>query len=204
EPYLIKLAIDSGITRGRADELLLPVGLFLVALVLDFVLSFFQLYVLEKTGQNVVLDIRERVFSHIETLPSSFFDRTPVGRLMTRVTTDVESINEAFTSGLVLILADLVKLLGIVVILLWMDWRLALVTFAILPPMLVVSWLVRIRVRDAYREIRRMVARLNSFLQESVTGMRLIQLFSRERSTHEEFRELNREHRDAQLSGVFY
>jgi ATP-binding cassette subfamily B protein len=204
QPYLIKLAIDTGITTGRVDQLALPVALFLVALLLDSVLSCFQLYVLEKTGQNVVLDIRERVFSHLETLPSAFFDRTPVGRLMTRVTTDVESINEAFTSGLVLILADLVKLMGIVAILLWMDWRLALVTFAILPPMLVVSWFVRIRVRDAYREIRRMIARLNAFLQESVTGMRLIQLFSRERRTHEEFTELNREHRDVQLRGVFY
>jgi ATP-binding cassette subfamily B protein len=204
EPYLIKLAIDGGIKQGNVEALVLPVSLFLLALLLDFVLSFFQLYVLEKTGQNVVFDIREHVFSHLQRLPSAFFDRTPVGRLMTRVTTDVESINEAFTSGLVLILADLVKLLGIVAILLWMDWRLALVTFAILPPMLAVSWFIRIRVRDAYREIRRMVARLNTFLQESVTGMRLVQVFSRERKNEEEFLELNREHRDAQLSGVFY
>jgi ATP-binding cassette subfamily B protein len=204
QPYLIKLAIDGPIREGRMDRLVVPAGLFVLTLVADFLLGFFQIYVLERTGQNVVFDIRNHVFAHLQRLPSSFFDRTPVGRLMTRVTTDVESLNEAFTSGLVLILADLVKLLGIVAILLWMDWRLALVTFAILPPMLVVSWFIRIRVRDAYREIRRMVARLNSFLQENVVGMRLVQLFSRERKSMEEFGELNREHRDAQLDGVFY
>ena len=204
QPYLVKVAIDRFINHRRLDGFLVPVALYLLALLGEFVFSFAQLYALEKTGQNVVLDIRARVFSHLQRLPSAFFDRTPVGRLMTRVTTDVEALNEAFTSGLVLILADLVKLAGIVVILLWMDWRLALVTFAIVPPMLLVSWFVRIRVRDAYREVRTFVARLNAFLQENVSGMRLVQLFGRERDHMNEFRAHNREHRDAQMRGVFY
>ncbi len=204
QPYLIKVAIDEFIGAGRVQGFLVPVTLYLLALLAEFALGFSQLYTLEKTGQNVVFDIRNRVFAHLERLPSSFFDRTPVGRLMTRVTTDVESLNEAFTSGLVLILADLVKLAAIVVILLLMDWRLALVTFAIVPPLLLASWFVRIRVRDAYREIRTLVARLNAFLQENVSGMRLVQLFLRERDHALEFEEHNREHRDAQLSGVFY
>jgi ATP-binding cassette subfamily B multidrug efflux pump len=204
QPYLIKLAIDETIVRRRPEALLVPVGLFLAALVAEFLLGFLQLYVLEKTGQNVVFDLRQAVFSHLQRLPSAYFDRNPVGRLMTRLTTDVESLNEAFTSGLVLILADLAKLAAIVAILLWMDWRLALVTFAILPPILAVSWWIRIRVRDAYRRVRSSVARLNAFLQENVSGMRLVQLFLRERAAFAEFEQLNREHRDHQLKGVRY
>jgi ATP-binding cassette subfamily B protein len=204
QPYLLKLAIDGYIVQGKAAGLLLPAGLFLAALIAEFVLGFFQLYVLEKTGQNVVFDLRQAVFAHLQRLPSSFFDRNPVGRLMTRLTSDVESLNEAFTSGLVLILADLAKLVAILVILFWMDWRLALVTFAIVPPILGISWWIRVRVRDAYRRIRNSVARLNAFLQENVSGMRLVQLFLRERTAFAEFNHLNAEHRDHQLSGVRY
>ena len=204
QPYVLKLAIDGFIVERRVQGLGWPALAYLATLLAEVLLGYAQLYTLEKTGQNVVFDVRTQVFSHLQRLPSAFFDRTPVGRLMTRVTTDVESLNEAFTSGLVLILADLVKLAGIVVILLVMDWRLALVTFGIIPPMLVVSWFVRTRVRDAYREIRSFVARLNAFLQENVSGMRLVQLFRRQRTNMEEFRALNLEHRDAQLRGVFY
>ena len=204
QPYLIKVVIDDHIAERRLEGLGLLALLFLGALVGEFLLRFAQIYVLERTGQNVVLDIRKEVFVHLQRLPASFFDRNPVGRLMTRLTTDVEALNEVFTSGLVMILADLVKLIGIVVILLWMDWRLALVTFAVLPPTLVMTWFFRTRMRGAYRKVRVMVARLNAFLQEMVSGMRIVQLFGRERDTLEQFRSINREHRDAQLEGVRY
>lgn len=204
QPYLLKIAIDGSIGERRFHGFLLPVGAFLATLVAEFVLSYFQLLSLERTGQGVVFDIRNAVFAHLQRLPSAFFDRSPVGRLMTRVTTDVESLNEAFTSGLVLIVADLVKLAGIVAVLLWMDWHLALVTFAIVPPMLVVSWVVRVRVRDSYRRVRTLVARLNAFLQESLSGMRLVQLFGREGADLDEFRALNRAHRDAQMQGMIW
>jgi ATP-binding cassette subfamily B multidrug efflux pump len=204
QPYLLKLAIDGYIVQRQAEGLLVPVGLFLGALLAEFVLGYLQLYVLEKAGQNVVFDLRQAVFAHLQRLPSTFFDGNPVGRLMTRLTSDVESLNEAFTSGLVLILADLAKLAAIVVILVAMDWRLALVTFAIVPPMLLVSWWIRIRVRDAYRRMRNAVARLNAFLQENVSGIRLVQLFLRERAATAEFRQLNADHRDHQLAGVRY
>ncbi|HEX4823624.1 MAG TPA: ABC transporter ATP-binding protein [Candidatus Polarisedimenticolaceae bacterium] len=204
QPYLVKEVIDRFIVARRTEGLALPVGLFLATLILDFVLGFFQIYFLERTGQNVVFDLRTDVFSHLQRLPSSYFDRTPVGRLMTRVTTDVEAINEAFTSGVVLILADLAKLLGIVVILIAMDVRLALVTFAVIPPMLLVSWWFRVRVRDAYRAMRAAVAKLNATLQESVSGIRIIQLFRREPLAAGEFGALDHEHRAAQLGGVFY
>ncbi len=204
QPYLIKLAIDEHITPGEPQGLGRLAGLFLAALAVEFVLRFAQLYVLERTGQNVVYDIRNRTFAHLQHLPASFFDRNPVGRLMTRVTTDVEAVHEAFTSGLVLILADLVKLAGIVAILFWMDWRLALVTMAIVPPMAGATWIFGVRLRGAYRAIRLTVAQLNAFLQENVSGMRVVQLFAREAEAHERFGEINREHRRAQLDGVRY
>jgi ATP-binding cassette subfamily B protein len=204
QPYLVKEVIDGFIVKRRSDGLVLPAALFLATLGVDFALSFLQVFLLEKTGQNVVFDLRNAVFAHLQRLPSAFFDRTPVGRLMTRVTTDVEAINEAFTSGVVLILADFAKLAGIVVILIAMDAKLALVTFAVIPPMLAVSWWFRVRVRDAYRAMRTAVAKLNASLQEIVVGMRIVQLFRRERLAAEEFAVLDREHRSAQMSGVFY
>jgi len=204
QPWIVREVIDEFVVRRRAEGLAVPVVLFLTTVILDFALGFFQLYLLERTGQHVVYDLRTEVFAHLQRLPSAFFDRTPVGRLMTRVTTDVEAINEAFTSGLVLILADLAKLVGIIAILFAMDSRLALITFAVVPPILLVSWWFRVRVRDAYRTIRTAVARLNAFLQENVVGMRLVQLFRRERLHAEEFAELNGGHRQAQLGGVLY
>ncbi len=204
QPYLVKEVIDEFIVRRRTEGMILPAALFLATLSLDFGFGFLQIYLLERTGQNVVFDLRNAVFAHLQRLPSSYFDKTPVGRLMTRVTTDVEAINEAFTSGVVLILSDFAKLAGIVVILIAMDPKLAAVTFAVIPPMLLVSWWFRIRVRDAYRAIRAAIAKLNASLQEFVSGMRILQLFRRERLAAAEFGALDTEHRAAQMSGVLY
>ncbi len=204
QPYLVKVAIDAHITPRRLEGLGRLAVLFLAALAAEFVLRFAQLYVLEKTGQNVVYDLRTAVFAHLQRLPASYFDRHPVGRLMSRVTSDIDALNEAFTSGLVLILADLLKLAGIVAILLWMDWRLALVTLAVAPPMVGVTWYFGGQVRRAYRRVRAMVGRLNGFLQETVSGMRLVQMCSRESWARDAFREVNRQHRDASLQSVFY
>ncbi len=204
QPYLVKLAIDDHINPGHSAGLGWLAAWFLVALAAEFLLRWAQLYVLERAGQNVVFDLRNAAFAHLQRLPAAFFDRNPVGRLMTRVTTDVEAILEAFTSGLVLILADLLKLAGIVVILVWMDWRLALVTFAVLPPMVLVTSALGSRMREAYRRIRLLVARLNAFLQENVSGMRVVQLFVHEPEALEQFREINRDHRKTQIDGVRY
>ena len=204
QPWLVKRAIDEHIARGEARGLEWLALAFLGALVAEFALRFAQLYVLQRAGQDVVFDVRMDAFAHLERLSSSFFDRNPVGRLMTRLTTDVEALNEAFTSGVIVILADVAKLLAIVVILVWMDWRLALLTFAILPPTLGLTWLFRTRMREAYRAMRTWIARVNAFLQENVAGMRVVQLFSRERRAAAQFREINEAHRDAQLLGVRY
>ncbi len=204
QPWLVGRTVDVAILPGSRSSLLLYGGLFAAALALEFVLRYAQLYGLEKLGQAVIYDLRTTVFAHIQSLSSSFFDRQPVGRLVSRVTSDVEAIHEAFTSGLVMILADLVKLLAIVVILIRMDWKLALVSFTILPPMALASFYFRIHVRGAYRTVRKLVGELNGYLQENVGGMRLVQLFLRERAHAAEFGELNTRHRDAELKSVRY
>ena len=204
QPYIMKIAIDGYIANRTLDGLGSLAVLFLAALAAELGLRFAEVCVLERTGQNVIFDVRNHVFSHLQRLPSAFFDRNPVGRLMTRVTTDVEALHEVFTSGVVMILADLVKLAGIVAILLWMDWRMALVTFAILPPLYFATSYFRGRMRTAYRRVRLLVARLNAFLQESVSGIRVVQIFVREQANLERFGEINRDHRDAQLQGVRY
>jgi len=204
QPYLIKLAIDDHIARREPRGLGLLALVFLAALGAELSLRFAQLYVLQRAGQDVVFDLRMAVFAHLQRLSSGFFDRNPVGRLMTRLTTDVEALNEAFTSGVIVALADGIKLVAIVLILLWMDWRLALVTFAILPPTLGLTWIFRKRMREAYRAVRAWIARVNAFLQENVAGMRVVQLFSREGQAMDQFRRINEAHRDAQLRGVRY
>lgn len=204
QPYLIKLAIDRAIIPGDKGTLLLLAGLFALSLIAEFLLRYGQIFSLEKLGQSVIYDLRTRAFAHLMRLSSTFFDRNPVGRLVSRVTTDVEAIHEAFTSGLVLILADLVKLAAIVVILVWMDPRLAVVTLAIVPPMLVISWFFRSKVRVFYRRARAVTGELNGFLQEIVSGIRLVQLFRRERTLADEFEQLNRKHRDAELKAITY
>ncbi len=204
QPYLIKRVIDDQIGAGTTDGLGFLALLFLGALIGEFLLRFAQIYVLEQTGQNVVFDLRNESFAHLQRLPSSFFDRNPVGKLMTRLTSDVEALHELFTSGVVMILADLVKLFAIAVILLWMDWRLALITFTVIPPTLVLTWFFRSRMRETYRRVRAMVTKLNIELQENVSGMRIVQLFVRERETMDRFGETNRRHEEAQLRGVRY
>lgn len=204
QPYLIKRAIDEQIAVRRLDGLGQLALWFLLALGAEFGLRYAQLLVLERAGQAVIHDLRCTIFAQLQRLPAAFFDRNPVGRLITHLTSDVEALNEAFTSGLVLIVAEFVKLVGIVVVLLWLDVRLALVTFLIVPPMLIFSFWIRRRLRLAYREIRALVARINAALQENVAGMRVVQLFGRERDQAEQFGQLNDEHKQAELRGVRY
>jgi ABC-type multidrug transport system fused ATPase/permease subunit len=161
-------------------------------------------YLMAVAGQRVTHDLRAALFEHLLRLEAAFFDRNPVGRLMTRVLNDVEAVSEAFTSGLLAIAADIITLTGVVVIMLWMDWRLALVTFAIVPLLAAAAAYFRLRARDAYREVRRRLAVLNGFLQESLQGMAVIQLFARERQELDAFRRLNRDYRRALFGSTVF
>ncbi|MEZ4588045.1 MAG: ABC transporter ATP-binding protein [Gemmatimonadales bacterium] len=201
-PLLTQAALDRAIPAGDADLLLRYAGLYVAALVGSFVAEYVDTLVTTRIGQAVMSDIRNAVFAHLQRLSIPFFDRNPVGRLMTRVTADVETLNELFSSGVVAVFGDLFTLLAIAGVMIWTDWRLALVTFLAMPLLWLVVTAFRRAVREAFREIRRRVARMNAYLQEQLAGMRVIHLFNRERASAEGFERVNRAHLDAHLRSI--
>ncbi len=196
--------LSHGFDWSRTEGLTVLAAIYLASLVLTFVVLYFQSYVMQLMGQLIMRDVRQEVFSHLQRLQVGFFDRHPVGRLLTRVTTDVDALNELFTAGLVAIFGDVLLLLGIVVVLFWLDWRLALITFSILPLLLALTFWFKVRARQMYRLVRVRIARINAFLQEHISGMSVLQLFGREPAAMEEFREINRDHRDANVQAIRY
>jgi len=197
QPWLLKVAIDEHILRSDWVGLTRVGGLYIAVLAVLYALRTVEAYLMQLTGQRVIHDLRETIFDHLLRLEARFFDKNPVGRLMTRVLHDVEAVSEAFTSGLFAVVADVVTLTAVVAVMLWIDWRLALVTFSMMPILLIVAVYFRLNARDAYREVRRRLARLNGFLQESLQGMTVVQLFVRERYERARFRRLNTEYRRA-------
>ncbi len=177
---------------------------YLSFLLATFFVLYLQGYVMEVMGQYVMYDLRREVFSKLQRLSIAYLDRNPVGRLVTRVTTDVASLNELFTSGLVSIFGEIMLLVGIVAVIFWLNWQLALISLSILPLLLGLGLWFRLRARQKYREVRVKIARINSFLQEHITGMAIVQLFNRERSAYGEFQEINEEHREANIGAIFF
>jgi ATP-binding cassette subfamily B protein len=203
-PYLTKIAIDRYITRGDAAGLTRVAALFMATLLAAFVVRFGQVYILQMTGQKVMLDMRRQIFGHLQRLHVGFFDRHPVGRLMTRVTTDVDAVNELFTSGVVTVFGDLFTLLGIMGVMMAMNLKLALVTFSVIPFFFLITNWFRRGSRQSFREVRKWIARINAFLQENLTGMSVVQLFRREARNREAFAAINRAHADANVAQIFY
>lgn len=201
-PWLTQRALDVAVPARDLGLLRTLALVYLGALVLEFGLDYAQAYLTSWMGQRVMADLRLQVFSHLQRLSVAFFDRHPVGRLMTRVTSDVETLNELFSSGVVTVFGDVFTVIAIVVMMLATDWRLALVAFAVMPVMLLAVATFRRHVRSSFREIRTRVARLNSFLQEHLTGLRVIQLFGRERAEAAAFSEVNRAHLQAHLRSI--
>ncbi|MBI4240185.1 MAG: ABC transporter ATP-binding protein [Candidatus Rokubacteria bacterium] len=204
QPYLLKIAIDHHILPRDWLGLTWVALAFLGALVLLYALRAWQSYLTHLTGQRVLHDLRQALFAHVQKMDAAFFDRNPVGRLMTRILNDVEAVSEVFTSGLVSILGDVVTLTGVIVVMLGMNWKLALVTFSLVPLLVAVAAFFRAKARTAYRLVRTRLAQLNAFLQESLQGMAVIQLFTRERQEFLRFAELNREHHRAQFRSSVY
>ena len=204
QPYLLKVAIDDHILAGDWRGLSLTAAAYAATLGILYALRSLEAYLMALVGQRVTHDLRAALFEHLLRLEAAFYDRNPVGRLMTRVLNDVEAVSEAFTSGLLAIAADVITLVGVVAVMLWMDWRLALVTFAIVPVLAAVAAYFRLRARDAYREARRRLAALNAFLQESLQGVTVVQLFARERHEHAMFRRLNDDYRRALFNSTVF
>jgi ATP-binding cassette, subfamily B, multidrug efflux pump len=193
-----------GLEIAPADGVLYLAFAFGINLVLVFCALFAQGYVMQLMGQRVMSDLRRDVFHHLQRLPVGFFDRQPIGRLVTRATTDVEALNELFTAGLVAVFGDLFLLFGIVTVLFLLNWHLALWSLAILPLLLLLTLWFKTRARQSFREVRVKIARINAFLQEHVGGMGVVQLFGREPLARQEFGQINRDHRDANVRGIFY
>ena len=215
-PYLTKIAIDKYLVRtpasaGMLDRYLSPVPLTGIAQVatlyvgmisFSFILEFGQTYFMQWTGQKVMFDLRSQIFRHLQTMHIGFYDKNPVGRLVTRVTTDVDALNEMFTAGVVSIFEDVFVLAGIIAIMCKMNWRLALITFAVLPLIAYATNIFRHKVRDSYRRIRTAIAKINSHLQEHISGMVVLQLFNREKRAYNKFSDVNYAHMDAYKDAI--
>ena len=189
---------------ARIEGIAATAAVFLVSILLAFVCTYWQGRVMQVMGQYIMRDLREQIFRKLQRLPIAYFDANPVGRLVTRVTTDVDALNELFASGLVAAFGDIVVLAGIVCVLFWLDWRLALIAFAIVPLLFLLTFWFRSRVQKSFREVRVKIAKINSFLQEHITGMSVVQLFGREEKAYDEFSTINDEHREANVRSIYY
>jgi ATP-binding cassette subfamily B multidrug efflux pump len=210
-PYLTKVAVDRYIAPSATSPSFLVrylspaplmgiaqiAALYVGLLSLSFFLEFLQTYYMQWTGQKVMFDLRSQIFRHLQRMHIGFYDKNPVGRLVTRVTTDVDALNEMFTAGVVSIFEDVFVLAGIIAIMTKMNWRLALITFSVLPLIFWATMVFRKSVRDSYRRIRVAIARINSFLQEHVSGMVVLQLFNREKRAYRQFSDVNKSHMEA-------
>jgi ATP-binding cassette subfamily B protein len=203
-PWLTRQVIDVNIPAGDFEGLRLIALVYLAVLLGDFALEFVQTWTLNMTGQRIMFDLRMQIYTHLQRLDVRFYDRNPVGRLMTRVTTDVDALNELFTSGVVSVFGDVFTLVGIMVTLVVLDWRLALVAFSVLPLIVLITQWFRVHVRQTYRDVRTWIARINAFLQENITGASTVQLFRREAHNYAQFEGINHEHRRANIRSIFY
>ncbi len=225
-PYLMKVEVDRYLDPAHGQPLpsalahylsrdprvgivQIAFGLFLPTVVLSFLLEFSQSFAMQLVGQKVMYDLRKQIFLHLQRLELAFFDRNPVGRLVTRVTTDVDVLNDLFASGVVAIFGDFFTLLSIIVVMLYVNWKLALLTFSVLPIIIIITGAFRRAVRDSYRRIRTAIARINAYLQEHLTGMTVLQLFNHEDRSFDEFEAANRAHMEAYKDsilayGLFY
>ena len=203
-PFLIKIAIDRNIVPKVSTGLFNIVLIYLGVQIFQFGFKIARTYLMQWIGQKVVFDIRMEIFRHLQRLSLSFFDRNPVGRLVTRVTTDVEALSEWFSAGVVSVFGDVFLLIGIVAVMLSVDWKLALITFSVIPILGYIVFFIRRKIREAYRDIRVRIARINAYLQENLSGMMVVQIFNREKKNFNKFDELNASHLEAHLRSIFY
>lgn len=203
-PYLTKIAIDDYIAKGDFKGLTV-ISIFLAGtILLDGIKQFITTWLTQIIGQKAVFDIRMDIFTHLQKLPARFYDRNPIGRLITRTTNDVESLNEMLSSGIITILGDILQILFIVVLMVWIDWQLTLIVLSILPLMLYATITFKNRVRIAFQDVITHLARLNTFFQEHITGMTIVQLFNRQARESRKYAAINADHRDANIRTVFY
>ncbi len=203
-PFLVKIAIDRYISPGKFEGLLYVVVLYGLVILFEFIIQYFQVYFTEYMGQKIMYDMRMNILSHINKMPMSFFDKNPTGRIMTRVTTDVQTLNEMLSSGTVTLFGDVFMILGIMIMMLSLNWKLSLITFSVLILLAIATFIFRSRVRIAFRIIRAKISNINSFLHEAISGINTTKLFNRQKENNKDFRILNRQYLDVYLKTIFY
>lgn len=202
-PILTGDTIDKFVVTGDRNGLLLWSAIILGLLVVESILQFYQTWYANWLGQVVTIDIRSKLFSHISKFKLSFFDNTPIGTLVTRVISDIETIGEIFSQGLLIIIGDLLKLIAVLIVMFWIDWKLSLLSMASIPFLLIATNMFKNAIKKAFSDVRVYVSRLNAFVQEHVTGMSIVQIFNREEVEMARFKELNKEHMDAHNRSVW-
>jgi ATP-binding cassette subfamily B protein len=203
-PYFTKIAVDVNIAHKDKMGLLWTVLIFLAVLVTRGFIQYASAYLTQWIGQRTIYDLRMQIFQHLQNLSLRFYDKNPIGRLITRVTNDVEVLNEMFSSGIVMVFSDVFTIIGIFYFMFSMSWELALVSLSVLPLLFYGTFLFRKKAREAYREVRLQIARINAFMQEHITGMMVDQIFNREKKSFDRFSRINAAHRDANIKSIFY
>ncbi len=203
-PYLSKIAFDDKIQNKDFNGLLIVCAVLLGSLMLQALIQYFLTYYTELTGQKIVYDLRIQLFAHVQKLALKYFDKTPIGRTVTRVTNDVDSLNDMFSSGIVSIFSDIFSIVWIFIFMFAMSWDLSLVTLAVLPALIYATFLFRKKVRENYRDVRKHLARLNSYMQERITGMNVVQIFAKEKQELKNFSSINKDNKDVNIQSVFY
>ncbi len=203
-PYFTKVAVDVNIANKDKHGLLLTALMFLGVLIIRGVIQYYNAYLTQLIGQKTILDLRMEIFRHLQNLSLKFYDKNPIGRLITRVTNDVEVLNEMFSSGIVMVFSDVFMILGIIWFMFSMNWQLALLSLSVLPLLFYGTLIFRKKSREAYREVRLQLARINTFMQEHITGMLVDQIFNREKKSFNQFEKHNAAHRDANIKSILY
>ena len=203
-PYFTKIAVDVNIKNHDTHGLLITALLFFSVMMVRGVLQYFNSYLVQWIGQRTIFDLRMEIFRHLQNLSLKFYDKNPIGRLITRVTNDVEVLNDMFSSGIVMVFSDVFMIFGILWFMFSMNWQLALVSLSVLPFLFYGTFLFRKKAREAYRDVRIQIAKINTFMQEHITGMIVDQIFNREKKAYDQFDGLNAAHRDANIRSIFY
>jgi ATP-binding cassette subfamily B multidrug efflux pump len=203
-PTFTKIAVDTNIAHSDKHGLLITTALFLSVMVVRGFIQYANAYLTQWIGQRTIFDLRMEVFQHLQRLSLKFYDQNPIGRLITRLTNDVEVLNEMFSSGIVMVFSDVFTIIGIFYFMFVMNWKLALVTLSVLPFLFYGTFLFRKKARETYRDVRIQIARINTFMQEHITGMLVDQIFNREKKSYTKFTNINAAHRDANIRSIFY
>ncbi len=203
-PYFTKIAVDHNIAQGDKHGLLMTTLAFFGVMLVRALIQYLNTYLTQWIGQRTIFDLRMEIFEHLQRLGVRFYDKNPIGRLITRVTNDIEVLNEMFSSGIVMVFSDVFTIVGILYFMFSMNWQLALISLSVLPFLFYGTFLFRRKAREAYREVRLQLARINAFMQEHITGMMVDQVFSREQQSFEKFSRINGLHRDANIRSIFY